>query len=133
MPTDFPNLIPHAVADEVIQSVADSASGVMQLATVVRAPTFPTVLPMNTYNVIYPDEFPRSGPLVPGLYEVEWRRAPENRPGQTARIEGDLADCDRLVHDPGKEVEQRRIQRRADLRRCNPQGFGDFHRRCRVN
>jgi hypothetical protein len=46
MPTDFPNLIPHAVAEEVIQSVTDSASGVMQLANVVRVPTGVETMPV---------------------------------------------------------------------------------------
>lgn len=46
MPTDFPSLIPHAVAEEVIASVSDSASGVMQLAHVVRMPTGVETMPV---------------------------------------------------------------------------------------
>jgi HK97 family phage major capsid protein len=46
MPTDFPSVIPHAVADEVIESVADRRSGVMQLATVVRMPSGVETMPV---------------------------------------------------------------------------------------
>jgi HK97 family phage major capsid protein len=46
MPTDFPNLIPHPVAEEVIASVADSQSGVMQLAQVVQMPSGVETMPV---------------------------------------------------------------------------------------
>jgi hypothetical protein len=57
MPTDFPDLIPHPVAEQVIQSVADSAPGVMQLATVVQMPSGVETMPVVS-------SAPASGSLI---------------------------------------------------------------------
>ena len=72
MPTDYPTLVPTTVAAEVIQSVADDLSGVMQLAKTVRMPSGVETMPVVSSAPASGFVDPAYGGLKPqGLLEWE--------------------------------------------------------------
>jgi HK97 family phage major capsid protein len=74
MPTNFPTLVPEAVAAEVVASVTESESAVMQLARVVRMPSGVEQVPLVTASPTSGFVSPAYGGLKPSS-EVEWTAA----------------------------------------------------------
>jgi hypothetical protein len=74
VPTDFESLVPETVAAEVVASVTEQQSAVMQLARIVRMPSGIEQIPLVTASPTSGFVSPQYGGLKPSG-EVEWTAA----------------------------------------------------------
>jgi hypothetical protein len=75
MATNFPELVPHAIAQEIIGSITDEESSLMQLAHVVQMPSGVETVPVVNSAPIAGFVNPAYGGLKPGS-AVDWDALP---------------------------------------------------------